>query len=610
MVEQTAMFIMLYRGQQDALENLIGPTGQIAFFQHSPSGWTPSYCLVKFQDGRKYLTIAGTTNAPQVAAQTGGALVTVPYGRGGLASVSTYWLSAFNNQFGQIETLMDLEDPTSRYYVSGHSLGGAVAQLWANYLAEKVGSDRVSLITFGAPKPITGIDVGPQPSTYWNVQSTYDQVPNLPSNAAIRVVQNFVLGKPWILQTSDFRHYGVVLVIDPKGRFNTGVDRYVDQADSVQVGTITEHNPDQYLHRSFQTAIEQLKEEASQDAYDRGINAWWGQNPLPWVGPLQFADTGLPGEYKEIYERYVVGVARFSSGGSMATQRHRWEFVGNSGERWVEVYSVNKSEDPQAALALIPQEMIDARVAFLNAHYTLRTIYASLDGLTKNSAYRRVNAIGTDASSIKPALPGGRTPLHNGGAAVYDVQGDPSGRRFIWFRGLADESVNRGAQGNDLIVAGWRTVIEEFIKLLAGYGYGIRRRVKAGENPGFASQTVSRVDGAITPGWAWIYCDDPESAAQSGRVYLSRFNKKLLPGLEGLFTVQASDPVAVAVAYSTPNYANFPEVVGSVRPIELSPVSVFVPASAKLSHLGFRQTSRSFTRTRGRAHSVSIRNIN
>lgn len=286
----------------------------------------------------------------------------------------------------------------------------------------------------------------------------------------------------------------------------------------------------------------------------------------------------------------------------MPEQTHTWIFQGGSGEVWTEVYTANKSVDLKAALDAIPDELIDARRAFLHDVYSIRAIRASNIGISKRSGYRLLNRGGADAGVGEE----GRPEL-TGGCSVYDVRCDPQGRRFIWFRGLDDSQIIRDLFGADLPGPKSDKLIKDFVKLASAYGYGVRARLRRGERADLFYSESTRVDGMVTPGWAWIYTRAWENYAPGEYVELSQFNQKRLPGLKGTFEVLASEDGAVAVDYTVASLANIVGIRGRLRKLDWHDVAVFDPTSCMLSHHSTRQTNRNFTRSRGAARAVRIR---
>lgn len=208
LLEQCAGLVCLYWGDQAGMQSLINLCGggEILYFFFDPTNPVP--CIAFARQGlHYYIWVAGTVNIDQWTGNVAGALTPRPYANGILVH-SFFWLLAQQLIAGGESRLPTPADGI-KFTVTGHSLGGAVAQILCIELGTRYGRDNVELLTFGQPKCFTAGLPGTQLwPTYVRVRVPQDPVPMVPPD---RLLSFFLsLGIPSAVQSVayEWTHYG------------------------------------------------------------------------------------------------------------------------------------------------------------------------------------------------------------------------------------------------------------------------------------------------------------------------------------------------------------------------------------------------------------------
>lgn len=151
--------------------------GVISVWAVDAASLPPSWAVIVDGDSVCFV-IAGTTNLNQMFFQAAGATGDV-YHNDPTINVGRFWSNAYSVLSASFRASIPTGTRTVR--ISGHSYGGAVAQLFAFDLAKTPGSvQRIELLTFGQPQPLTQGFTGTLPGVYHRVAHELDPVAFLP----------------------------------------------------------------------------------------------------------------------------------------------------------------------------------------------------------------------------------------------------------------------------------------------------------------------------------------------------------------------------------------------------------------------------------------------
>ena len=185
-------------------------------------GWAVLQC-----GGVYHLLFNGTINTDQWLTNVTGAFATYENVRG--AQVH----SGFYDAWDLIRPMVLAALPSDLSMVdltcSGHSRGGAVAQIAAEYFTSPPAARSVQLMTFGQPKTYTTGLTGSIHRNYPRVCNTLDVVPYVPGNGANIVLRNVggLIGSNY---AADWHWYGQYVSQDTSGNMNL---RASDPPDSL-----------------------------------------------------------------------------------------------------------------------------------------------------------------------------------------------------------------------------------------------------------------------------------------------------------------------------------------------------------------------------------------
>ena len=133
---------------------------------------------VKQNNGITIITVRGTANENNVLADLDARLVKDDvlgiYLHKGFLDASTYVMQSIDNTFVNNAKLYTLEHTV---YITGHSLGGAIAQIVGMWLHLK--GKNVQIFTYGSPKVSSEVLSGGQP-IHWRISNPVDPVPWTP----------------------------------------------------------------------------------------------------------------------------------------------------------------------------------------------------------------------------------------------------------------------------------------------------------------------------------------------------------------------------------------------------------------------------------------------
>lgn len=606
LAQQAALITDCYMHDRECVEKLLGDGGEILNFHTENLTWPPDYVLIRSLPGRYFLSMAGTVGPVQAVAQSALSNAVVSQGKGGAYTGGLWWAAA-NTIEQAVKDLIPFDEPDTRVFVAGHSYGGMVAQLLALRYARKLGAARVQLLTLGAPKGLSPGYTGAYPSVSWRVYSNNDAIPFLfLDNPGLIIVDPT---QPWTWEniSMQWQHYGTDARLDVNGVIGGTADDANPRPPDVLSGTLAEHSLQNYLGRARQYALKNGASPVALAAVEAGLKCFHQLPPEAYREAWNPNDLGLPPEVIPdlISKLNLYGALKGPGGIGVALQKHTLIFTGPDSEYWTETYMKEGSSDPDTEVNLIPQTLLDLRLEMLHKSFKLRAVRVANVNVPKGTALRLIQKDGTHTNA--EANPG---PDAAGLTAVHELVAINGAKRRIWFRGYPDAVIERQQNGGDVGAGKLGDKTKAWLTALATAGYGIPKRRKAGEVDNVQKRFASRVDGSITAGQALIYLDTTVGLAVGDQVSLSQFNKKDLPGLEGLYDVlKVSDGIGIYVRYTTSDFRNVANAPGVVRKIVLQPVSQFNVAKCKMTHIGTRKTSRRFTGSRGASRAARIRNL-
>lgn len=198
-------------------------------------------------------------------------------------------------------------------------------------------------------------------------------------------------------------------------------------------------------------------------------------------------------------------------------------------------------------------------------------------------------------------------PDITGAAAIYTLNAPTiPGRRNIWIRGLADNSVQRNAlTGIDEPSASITTGVADWIGYLKRGNYCVRALARLGVAPLIYVNVLSLQ--SLGAGSVVLTVPNTWNITASRRVILSQFDVKHFPGLNGHWTATPIDATHFSVPYNNPCGAGtFPLTKGRTRPEEYV-YGEIDPNTSDFNRFGTRDTGRNPLGGRGRRSVSRIR---
>lgn len=208
-LQQAALVRALYFDNRPNFDELVaGLGGGAVVYYDAPLHTLPPQTAVISQDGDYWIVIAGTTNWRQWVGNVAGSFGT-EYPLQNDVFANTFFLAESERLWIALDGIVPKSGGTHRVYVSGHSLGGAVAFLLGNRFANALGDpERVQVITFGQPKALGfGYD-GVTPGAYARLCHPSDMVPYVPPAALLLWLARRGLHWTHLLGRTWPQHYG------------------------------------------------------------------------------------------------------------------------------------------------------------------------------------------------------------------------------------------------------------------------------------------------------------------------------------------------------------------------------------------------------------------
>jgi len=251
-LEQITLLLSCWVGTPSDTGNLLtivgGGTVLVRSFDLSS---IPPVWIMVSQPGHYYLSFGGSATTLHWAMNVTGAVPIVPVVSGPL--VHGFFKRAWDTLRPLVLAQLPLPPGIGTITITGHSYGGALAQLAGNDLAGIYGSAQVDVITFGQPKAMTVGYTGVSPGRHVRVINKGDIVPYLPPAIPLGPILANPLGPILASGLSyTWRHYGTGWIMAEDGTFTLDpaeyVDGWIDPARLATSGTTT-HYLNNYVGR-------------------------------------------------------------------------------------------------------------------------------------------------------------------------------------------------------------------------------------------------------------------------------------------------------------------------------------------------------------------------
>ena len=607
--QQLFLISAVYNDRREDVEAYLGESGVILAWQRQKTAWPPSWAIIQTAANKYFVVIEGTTNVSQALQHFWGSF--------GLSQDDQ-----FVRNFGPWEvvstelqeSLAEFLSPPSRNLdlrIAGHSYGGAVAQLLGNHYRRTLGPESdIQVMTFGAPRAVTNQYSGPQPQTYWRIESTNDPVTALPPGETVPVLVDSVLS--WFVPSAAaaWQHRGNQVILYPQG--NTSLPTPPGPYPPFVTDAVPNaHFLDNYLGRLYGNYQLYGGSEASYLAVQLTEVILKNATPPIPVASLPPVFQHPPGVQQVIpllpFFVRSLGVATVPVG------KIDLMFVGPKGESWAESYSIEVPglKSKQQLFDRLPdanQAFIKNRLAFLNRQCVLQSIRIGYSTSPRQSLIVPYNLIGTGGTS-------GDTDNEAdvcSTAAVWNLYGAEFGQRKVWFRGLTDAAVRRDpTTGIFVLNPNTKTYMQSFLNAAEGYGCGVVQRSKPTEEGAGRKIGLTKVDGSVEdyPGYALVTTQEAHGWTGKMTVSFGLANKKNLPGLNGVFQAEVASANTFWIKYVTPLFQSVPAFPAYVRTVAYEALAVIVASRSNFAWATSRQVKSSFTRSRGARSARRLRNL-
>lgn len=605
--QQLMLLAAVYNDRRELVTQYLGVSGSILTWHRPSTSWPPAYVLIQTAANEYYLAIEGTTNVLQALAHFWGGFGVKGAGESPIV-VGPWWAVAQE----MAEELAGVLGPPGRNIdlrISGHSYGGAVAQLLGNHYRSIMGPEsNIQVLTFGAPKAVSSVYDGPQPQQHWRIESTGDPIPTLPPNPGGMVFSEINLS--WLLSGGPavWEPRGVLTTLylrgnvappDPDTPIPNGATNGIPQA----------HYLPNYLGRLYGNYLLYGGSDDSREAMVVTAAILANESP-PMPEPSLPPTFEFPTGVTQVIPVIPAFLMRLSD--PVATAQLTFMFSGPRGESWGESYSIDVPgvKSKQSLFDRFPdanQAFVQNRLRFLNKQCILQSIRISYTTSPKESLILPYNLPGIGGT--------GSADVDNNAdvcstAAVFNLYGQEQGQRKVWFRGLSDSAFERdGTTGLMKLLAVTNTSIMSFLTAAQAFGIGIVRRVKATDDGPNRKIGVVTVNGETYPGFALLTTQEPHGWTGKVNVLIGLANKKNLPGLNGIFQFEVASANTGWVKYATPLYQSVPGNPAYVRIFAQDSLSVIVATRSRFAWAGSRQVKSSFSRSRGARSARRIRNL-
>lgn len=178
--EQASIIGCLYAGDLARCRDIVTTPdypGALVRFHTNATGTQVRAAVVR-QGRRFFVSFGGTHNWAQWPRHLSGTLAK-KY-EGGPGAVHVFHAKVFDEMLALVRPDLPADLGDGDYYISGHSLGGAVANLMGLWLARNATSSYTEVITFGEPRCLIEGYEGPRPYSHWRVTHLADGITHVP----------------------------------------------------------------------------------------------------------------------------------------------------------------------------------------------------------------------------------------------------------------------------------------------------------------------------------------------------------------------------------------------------------------------------------------------
>ena len=595
MIEQLALIQLVYNSDVEGAKRAIGPENKLLAFRVRRNTYPPSWFLIKTDDERWFIVVEGSTNSTQFVFHATGTYFRDDYPPGGKVNGEFYgsWLKIWE------EIKEDLGyQPTGRIHLSGHSYGGAIANIGGYWLLKEDPNCDVEIMTFGAPRALTtGVNTR-KPDCNWRVESADDAVPTVPPSTLNLFTLLSRDPVEWLDLQYIWNHYGTPRVMQWDGSIGPTAPSQPEILGNLVEGQFPGvHLLSNYIGR---------------------VSLWWkNQGITPqakyWIEIAQDAVYKISPK-EEIFQlpQFIYRQDGFPilipQGSQVKTgdfQMPEWKcvyrFTGKGGSVWDETHELGVGNTVDEAIAsATATALLNARLAMLSPAYTLKGLRVSQVGLQRKGRPIYIGLSGTASTTS--------TRADIAGVAVsvkwFD---DNSNFKFSWIRGITDDAVDVNAETGEVkFSAAFANALSNYTARLRAGSFGWRKRVPV--TPGIPITNynpILSVNGSTNPGYAVVTCLNPVLVASGSTVEFSTASPKTLPGFKGNFTVLQAAGNTLTVQYQVANDATIVDACGRLRVVQYQPFSRYF-SSAAYDAIG-RRTKNAFSQSRASQSARGVR---
>jgi hypothetical protein len=281
-------------------------------------------------------------------------------------------------------------------------------------------------------------------------------------------------------------------------------------------------------------------------------------------------------------------------------------FSGPEGASWTEIYHADSGTPFNKVTDTLLHST--SRTNWLASNCTLEYVEAS-DLLDPNNGYRQYCRLpGRFDIKQKPGV-----VAEVADTVIYKFFNASNQYRFCYFRGCGDFSFERDARGNQQTppIDG---LIKIWFQACLQLGFGWYKVTPVDKLPGqvYSWNPMQFVTAVASPGFAQVGLSNPITLQASSQVYLSLQDKKLLPGLNGIWSaalVGNAPSKVIQIRYQVAENADITQPQGRCRVYQttFTAFANFPAASPLFNGFGRRKT-KDFTH-RGRDTAQRIRTL-